>query len=70
MKSRNKLPTLILRQHLKKKTSAYVFLKNADFFASYVCNDINASISSLTIPNQFKETDIKAVHKKKPKLSK
>ena len=43
---------------------------NADFFASYVCNDINASISSSTFPNQLKEADIIPAHKKKSKLSK
>ena len=43
---------------------------NADFFANYVCNDINASISSSTFPNQLKEADVIPAHKKKSKLSK
>ena len=71
MKSRNQLTTLILRKRLKKKKFAPSILKtNADFFASYVCNDINASISSSTFPNQLKEADIIPAHKKKSKLSK
>ena len=68
MKSRNQLTTLILGKRLKQKTS--ILKTNADFFASYVCNDINASISSSTFPNQLKEADITPAHKKKSKLSK
>ena len=43
---------------------------NADFFASFVCNDINAFISSSTFPNLLKEADTIPGHKKKSKLSK
>ena len=37
---------------------------NANFFASYMCNDINASISSSTFLNQLKEADLITANKK------
>ena len=54
----------------KEDICTSILKANADFFASYVCNDINASISSSTFPNQLKEADIIPAHKKKSKLSK
>ena len=53
----------------KEDICTSILKANADFFASYVCNDINASISSSTFPNQLKEADIIPAHKKKSKLS-
>ena len=54
----------------KEDICTSIFKTNADFFASYLCNDINAFISSLTYPNQLKEADIIPAHKRKSKLSK
>ena len=59
------------KEFRKKEDICISILKtNTDFFANYVCNDINASISSWTFRNQLKDADIIPAHKKKSKLSK
>ena len=41
-----------------------ILTTNADFFASYLCNDINAFISSSTFLNHLKEADLIVANKK------
>ena len=45
-------------------------LKNAAFFARYICHDIYALIRSSKFHNELKEADIVPLHKKQSKFSK
>ena len=47
----------------KEDICTSILKANADFFASYVNNDMNVSVSSLTFPNHFEEADIIPAHK-------
>ena len=38
--------------------------KDADFFAKYICDDINDSIRFSKFPNKLKQVDIVPAHKK------
>ena len=53
----------------KSDMSTNILLKNAAFFAKYICNDINTLIHSSKFHNELKEADIIPVHKKKSKFS-
>ena len=54
----------------KSDMSTNILLKNAAFFAKYICDDINTLIRSSKFHNELKEADIVPVHKKKSKFSK
>ena len=44
--------------------SRNILLKNAYFFAKYICNNINALIRPSKFFNDFRDVDIVPVHKK------
>ena len=54
----------------KSDMSTNIFLKNAVFFAKYICYGINTLIRSPNFHNELKEADIVPVRKKKSKFSK
>ena len=54
----------------KSDMSTNILLKNATFFAKYICDDVNILIRSSKFHNELKEANIVPVHKMKSKFSK